>query len=162
MGIKDIAEKAIKKITHSTGEEDVLEDFDKELEADLAGPSPVPEEEFGELELESDLGEEIFEEPVPAMQAAPPARPAPPVTAPPVQSFAPAPVGADTSMIASINAITNKLELLEMHLEKIESRQEVEKSDSDRIVQYLTLISEKLDHLERENAELERLIKGVQ
>ena len=58
-----------------------------------------------------------------------------------------------------LELIKSKLEQLESHLKNIESQEVYQKGDIQNYLQYLTFINDKIDQLEQEHAELERLMK---
>ncbi|HIJ98928.1 TPA: hypothetical protein H1005_03205 [archaeon] len=151
MGIRDIFKKRLKKVKDSVeGEEEFPagEIFGEETKAEGGG---FPEDEFGkELGAEKEEEEKFpeFEEAKPKKEKEAEEE---------IEEEKPAPGGEELK--AQLDVVRSKLDLVETHLQNIESKEEMHKFESDRYIQYLTFINEKLDHLERELAEIERLIK---
>ncbi len=141
MGILDIFKKIISRATSGeVGEEP----FEEEIGPELAEEKEeFPKEEglegaFGKEEMpeekEGPLPEEKIEEPEEKEEST-------------------------TGLREQLEVIKNKLELVDAHLKTIESKEDIYKIEADRYMQYLTFISEKIDHLERDLTEVERLIK---
>ncbi|MFO7872163.1 MAG: hypothetical protein R6U26_00800 [Candidatus Undinarchaeales archaeon] len=145
MGIRDIAKKVLKRT--SDEEEDPFSDLDDDFEEDLSGPNPVPKEEASkkanppaEKKLkepnEFKEKEESFEKPS--------------------SKEAPEP---KEDLSRSLRNLGERLQILETKLDQIQSKEDLQKTESDRVVQYLSLINQKLDNLEKEHSELERLVQ---
>ena len=134
MAIKDLFKKVTKRVAESvTGEkeeEPFTEDFDKELETGTG------EDLFKEAE-ETSKKEPEFEEELEEKPSAVPTE----------------------DLRSELEKIQNKLDLVDAHLKTIESKEDIFKIEAERYMQYFSFISEKIDHLERELAEVERLLK---
>lgn len=136
MVIRELIHKVTGRLKKITGGEPELEELEKEPKLDL------------------DLETEEFDEP------GPPPEPIPEPEPEPEPKEEPEPSDVDMESIKnSLENIKGKLELLETHLETLESKDEYHRAEADRFIQYLTFINEKLDHLEREHAEIERLVQ---
>jgi len=166
--IKDMFKKAMAQAKHLAGkDEDEFDDFEDEgfgeepgLDEekapgeDLGGfgaaPPAAPEAGLGEKPKEpAGLDDEEHEEehkPEPEPTPAPPA---------PTPSFE----GVERLM-GELDTIRSKLDLLQSHLQNIESREELAHTETQQFLQQLSFITQKLDNLEQEHSELERLIKG--
>jgi len=137
MAIKDLFKKVTKRVAESvTGEkeeEPFTEDFDKELETGTEEDlfKEAEEEKFPKKE-EPAFGEELEEKP---------------------------PTVPTEDLRGELEKIQNKLDLVDAHLKTIESKEDIFKIEAERYMQYFSFISEKIDHLERELAEVARLMK---
>ena len=137
MAIKDLFKKVTKRVAESvTGEkeeEPFTEDFDKELETGTEEDlfKEAEEEKFPKKE-EPAFGEELEEKP---------------------------PTVPTEDLRGELEKIQNKLDLVNAHLKTIESKEDIFKIEAERYMQYFSFISEKIDHLERELAEVARLMK---
>jgi len=161
MGIKDLAGKLVDKVKgRVSGEDDDFGDEDLGSE-DLGLEEPVADD----LDMPS-----LEPGPAPATAPSPaPVAPVTPIQAPtPAEAPAPAPEpeeeppassDAVDAMKTELDSIRNKLEALDVHISTIESKAEYQKTEAERYMQYLTLINEKLDHLEQEHSEIERLVQ---
>ena len=78
---------------------------------------------------------------------------------PAVEPKAPASNEEAVAIKTELDKIKQKLDLLTAHIEKIETQEDLQKTEADRFIQYLTLINEKLDTIAREHSEIERLIQ---
>lgn len=140
MAIRDLFKKLTGRVKESiTGEPG--EELEEELGEELgAGAEEAPEEE-------------LFKKEAPTGKAAPEEKPE--------EEFEEAheekPEAGD--LRGQLEGIKNKLDLVDAHLKTIESKEDLFKIETERYMQYFTFISEKIDHLERELAEVERLIK---
>ena len=156
MGIKDLVNKVKSRVTGAADmgmDMDFGDDFnegpppEKGQKNGARGEEPHgfgPEEGSDEF---SDVGSGPEPEPRPAQVAAP----APQMPAQPAE---------DTSEIRTqLASIKSKLEVLEAHLETIESKGEMQRTEVERFMQYLSFLNEKLDHLEQEHSEIERLLQ---
>lgn len=154
MSIKDLIGKVTSRVKGEPKED--FDDFDKEFQEESAAPAVTP----------PGGGYEAPTTPAPAAQpqAAPAATPAqePAPTAEPepeietLHEDAGAKIG---QLQNSLENIKNKLDMLETHLETIDSKAAYQKTEEERLMQYLTMINEKLDHLEQEHSALESLLK---
>ncbi len=145
MALRDIFSKLLGKVRESISEPSEFgeEEFDKDLvvgeETGLeAGEKDFLEETEPAAEKEEKPEEEFeteFKEHEPAVSS-------------PSADFA-----------SQFEIIKGKLDLIDAHLKSMEAKEEIFKSEADRLVQYFNFISEKIDHLERELAEVERLVK---
>lgn len=154
MGVRALLSGIFKKIKDRFSDEDDLEDelgSDEDLEDDL------PEDEEDDEDDLDDLNEKQEPSPTP-----PPTKPlvseSPLTPSPQAQKVSPAPHDSE-KISTELATIRTKIDLLESHLQNIESKEALYKSEADRYMQYLTYISDKLDNLAREHAELERLIR---
>ncbi|HIJ97747.1 TPA: hypothetical protein H1012_04260 [archaeon] len=133
MAIKDLFKKVTKRVAESvTGEkeeEPFTEDFDKELE------TGTEEDLFKESEEEKPSKQPEFAEELEEKRA------------------------PTENLRGELEKIQNKLDLVDAHLKTIESKEDIFKIEAERYMQYFSFISEKIDHLERELAEVERLLK---
>ncbi|HIK01826.1 TPA: hypothetical protein H1008_01810 [archaeon] len=155
MGVRALLGGISKKIKSRFSDEDDLEDelgSDEDLDDDLS------EDEEDEEEDLDDLNEKPEPSPTSPPSTKPPVSEIPLTPAPQEQKVSSAP--HDSGKIsAELATIKTKIDLLESHLQNIESKEALYKSEADRYMQYLTYISDKLDNLAREHAELERLIR---
>ncbi len=148
MGIKDIARKVLKRGSES--EEDPFSGLDEEFEEELSGPSPIPKEESSEKtkrpveekqlkepEALKKEKEDSFEKPVQERKNMEPKE----------------------DLSQSLRNLGERLEIIETKLDQIQSKEDLQKTESDRVVQYLSLINQKVDNLEKEHSELERLVQ---
>lgn len=162
MGIKNIVKGLTKKVkkTIGVGEDlDLDEDFKTDLKLEEVEESTDFKDDLGEAPAEEPLGlEPLTSAPKPESPHEEKLEPtALPSAAEPLLQEQPS---QETETITSeLQTIKNKLETLETHLETLESQGSYQKVESERYIQYLTIISEKLDHLEKEYSELERLLK---
>lgn len=160
MGIRDVFKKVTKRVKKSV--DDVESGEGENVAEDLFGAGaqgaeePFPPEEEFEKELPSKKEEDFppFEEEEEKPKKGNAAR----KEEEPEESFS-SPAQSQGDLKSQIDIIRSKLDLLETHLHSIESKEDMRKFEGDRYVQYLTFINEKLDHLERELVEVERLIK---
>lgn len=159
MGIRDIFKKVKARVT---GEEKLEESLESEFGADekteeefgeeplkgeeeLAGGEEEPLEESPEKELFGKSHKAKFEPEEEAEEEKPARRES-------------ASLDLDTLKI-QIENIKAKLELIETHLKNIESKEEFHKFESDRYLQYMSLINEKMDNLEQELKDALKLMK---
>ncbi len=161
MGLKDIFKKVTKRVEESVGgEESLEEEFPEEgLGAEEQATPGEEEEQFSETEFGKEpefkptKGEKektpIFEE-----EEAPEK-----LESLEEESFETPKTAQAGDLKAQLDALKSKLDLVETHLQNIENKEEMHKLEADRYIQYLTFMNEKLDHLERELSEIERLIK---
>jgi len=84
----------------------------------------------------------------------------PEVTAQPTIATSPVLSDGIERLSAEIGTIRSKLDLLENHLQNMESREELAHSESQQFLQQLSFITQKLDTLEQEHAQLEQLIRS--
>lgn len=84
-----------------------------------------------------------------------------PSEAPDVKPPAPSSVsGNDTQKILSaIEGLKVKIDTLTTRFDTLESKVSYQKSETERYMQYLSYLNEKLDHIQEEQMELERLLK---
>lgn len=145
MGIKDLAKKVLKRGGDS--EEDIFDEFDDEVKEDLAGPSPAPKEE----------SEESFNDEMDSLDEPEETAPSRRMAAP--QNLHPEPPAPSQDISRSLQNLGERLRFLESKLDQTQSKLDLQKTEFDRCIQFLSLINEKIDHLEREHSELERLIQ---
>ena len=159
MGIKDVLKKVSKRVEKSVGAEEPEEELNEE---NPFGDEKLPEEEEpfsgkGPAGKGEDFPPFEEEEETPKTKKG-----KPPLDE---EEFAeeeetPKSSTSGTGDIkAQLDMLKSKLDVVEIHLQNIESKEDMHKFEADRYVQYLTFLNEKLDHLERELSEIERLIK---
>lgn len=135
MGIFDIASKLLKRITGLISKDNELEE---DLEAGIEEKSA--DEEFEEARSTSKFEKETAEE-----------EPEPEYTQRVEVNF--------EDVRNELKNIKSKLDLIETHIENLELKDTVHRGEADRYIQYLSYINEKIDHLEAEHSEIERLMQ---
>lgn len=160
MGIRDIAGKVANRIR---GEAEDMADEEMEFEAELkdnlppepgeGGMPPASDDEFPEPDMADEFEETTPPQPTPNPPAPAPA-PTQPTTQPTQEQDA-----LMESLKNSIESLRSKLDVIESHIQMLESAEEYQKAESGRYMQELTLINEKLGHLEAEHSEIERMLQ---
>lgn len=156
MGIFDIFKKIIGRVTGSEEEEEEFGTGLGEEELGALGEETEGKKEEEELGLEKEhepeekeelagIKKEVDKEEVEEAEEE-------------VEEEKPA-TGGIGGLQEQLETIKSKLDLVDAHLKNLEGREDVHKIESDRYIQYLTFISEKLDHLERELGEVERIVR---
>ncbi|MDP6704579.1 MAG: hypothetical protein QF775_03780 [archaeon] len=160
MGVRVLFGGIFKKIKGRFSDED---DLDDEI-----GTSDDLDDELSDDELsDDDLDEDLDDEESPLQTI--PQTPTKPELLPSLESQKEAslpqtPQSSTTpqdseKIETELATIRTKIDLLESHLQNIESKEALYKSEADRYMQYLTYISDKLDNLAREHTEIERLVR---
>jgi len=172
MGILSIFKKVIGSIKDTIhggrGEEDfgLEEDFgdvpehEEEPEAmpeDLSEPASESEEELIAPELEDESELETPEEHEELGTPEEPDKFKEPEEAPPAP---PASSAGTEKILSAIKKAASKLEVLDARMSSLESKGSYQRSETERYMQYLSHLNEKLDHLQEEQMELERLLKS--
>lgn len=141
MALKDIFGRLLGKVRESVSEPSEFgeEEFDKDLVVGEEGEKDFleetePETAEKEEKIDKDFEEEFKEHETPSPT-----------------------VSGDIS--SQFEIVKGKLDLIDAHIKSIESKEDTFRAESERLVQYFNFISEKIDHLERELAEVERLVK---
>ena len=80
--------------------------------------------------------------------------------APEPETHSPAPSADSAKILPTLEVIKANIETVEARIESLESKTQYQHSETERYMQYLSTLNEKLDHLQEEQIEIERLLKS--
>jgi|ETN02SMinimDraft_2_1059926.scaffolds.fasta_scaffold141725_1 hypothetical protein len=157
MGIKSIFKKITGGVKESiTGEASSEDEFGLSEFEDTPTETPTeePSADMPELapELRDEEPETITAEPEPEPEAEPQPEPELLESAPP----------DDQKVLDAIDNLKLKMDVVTAKFDSLEAKTAYQRSETERYMQQMSYLNEKLDHIQEEQMEIERLLKSKQ